>query len=225
MAWSDPIDIYCERTDPSFWAEPVNASSNIGFLVAAGLAFRHWHARGGRDLPTLGLILLVALIGIGSFAFHTVANEAASLADVIPITLFVLAYLYLAMRRFLHLSALVSILLLAAFLGASAVLPSLPPEIMNGSDAYLPPLAALVAIGLLAPEPSVQRSLLVSATILSVSLAFRTIDLAVCATLPVGTHFIWHLINALVLYRLVEAALSAESGLTARKGGLASPRG
>jgi hypothetical protein len=208
MAWSDPIDIYCERADPSFWAEPVNALTNLGFLVAAGLAFRHWRRRASPDYPVLGLIVLVVLIGIGSFLFHTIATEATSLVDVLPITLFVFWYLYLALRRFLSLSVGPSIVLLVAFVGVSETMSfPLAAEISNGSDAYLPPLAALVGIGYFTPDSSRRRSLLFSATIFAVSLAFRTIDLAACGAWPVGTHFIWHLINALLLYRLIESTL------------------
>ena len=32
--WSDPIDLYCERLGPSFWAERVNALTNIAFILA-----------------------------------------------------------------------------------------------------------------------------------------------------------------------------------------------
>ena len=28
------IDAYCERTDPSYWSEPVNAVTNAAFLIA-----------------------------------------------------------------------------------------------------------------------------------------------------------------------------------------------
>jgi hypothetical protein len=46
--WSTPLDLYCERTDLSFWAEPVNALSNAAFLIAAAFAYRDWRTR-GRD--------------------------------------------------------------------------------------------------------------------------------------------------------------------------------
>jgi hypothetical protein len=36
--WSTPIDLYCERTDASFWAEPANALTNAAFLIAAAAA-------------------------------------------------------------------------------------------------------------------------------------------------------------------------------------------
>jgi hypothetical protein len=35
----------------------------------------------------------------------------------------------------------------------------------------------------------------------------RTIDLAACDTLPLGTHFSWHLLNAAVLYVLLRTAI------------------
>lgn len=35
-----PVDIYCERLGPSFWAEPFNAVTNASFLIAAWFAWR-----------------------------------------------------------------------------------------------------------------------------------------------------------------------------------------
>ena len=29
------VDLYCERTSPVFWAEPVNALTNLAFFLAA----------------------------------------------------------------------------------------------------------------------------------------------------------------------------------------------
>jgi hypothetical protein len=33
------VDIYCERIDPGFWAEPVNALTNLAFLLAAAFVW------------------------------------------------------------------------------------------------------------------------------------------------------------------------------------------
>ena len=35
----DPIDAYCERTSAAYWAEPVNAVTNLAFLLAAHFFF------------------------------------------------------------------------------------------------------------------------------------------------------------------------------------------
>jgi hypothetical protein len=39
------------------------------------------------------------------------------------------------------------------------------------------------------------------------SFTVRTLDAEVCSVLPVGTHFLWHLLNAILLYILVRAAI------------------
>src|SRR5258708_32694158 len=86
MDWSAPIDLYCERTDASFWAEPANALTNAAFLIAAAAAFWLWRSQSeshrSRDWPALALIVVVVAVGIGSFVFHTLATRGAVLADV-----------------------------------------------------------------------------------------------------------------------------------------------
>jgi hypothetical protein len=210
MSWSEPIDLYCERASPAFWAEPINAITNIAFLIAAALAFTRWRRGDDRDPLVAGLIAVTALIGLGSFVFHTFATRGTVLLDVVPIALFVYAYLYLALRRFLHLRFVPAVAILAIFLAVSRVLPwLLPPGFLNGSEDYLPPLAALIAVSVLAKTNDISRPIGFAAGVFLISLAFRTIDRAVCSSLPIGTHFIWHLLNAVVLYVLLRTAMLA----------------
>src|SRR5271166_984816 len=177
MSWFEPINLYCERTGSSFWAEPVNALTNVAFLIAAAAAFVLWRRSGGRDPLTGSLIAVTALIGIGSFAFHTLATRGAVLLDVIPIALFVYLYLYLALRRFLNLRLGVAVSILAAFVVFSRALSWIvPPGFLNGSHDYLPPFAALMIVGLLVRTDHTRRSILIAAAVFLVSLAFRTID-------------------------------------------------
>ncbi|SDN16912.1 Ceramidase [Methylobacterium phyllostachyos] len=92
MDWFAPVRAYCERTGPDFWAEPVNALSNAGFLLAAAAAARRGSRADPPDRAALALAGLIAVVGIGSFLFHTLAVTWAMLADVIPIAVFVDAY-------------------------------------------------------------------------------------------------------------------------------------
>jgi Ceramidase len=221
MSWSEPVSAYCERTSAAFWAEPVNALTNGAFLIAALLAFLLWRQRARDDLATLALIVVTVLVGFGSFAFHTLATRGAVLLDIIPIALFVYGYLLVALRRYLDLPMLASAIILAAFIaltrGLAFLPPSvLPPDFLNGSYEYLPPLAALIVVGGLvrsrskpADDGSVGSAILLAAAIFVVSLALRTIDRAVCASFPLGTHFLWHLLNAVVLYVLLRTAILA----------------
>jgi hypothetical protein len=208
MDWSRPVDFYCERTDPSFWAEPVNAISNVAFLIAAVVAFAQWRRAGRSDWPVLALIALTAIIGIGSFIFHTVATSGAILFDTIPIAVFIYGYLFFALRRFLGLSLLAASALLIAFVGVSYAESAIVPEgALNGSHAYLPALAATVLIGLITIKRTAGPLILAAGVVLAVSLTFRSIDMAACTALPLGTHFLWHTLNGVVLYLLLRAAL------------------
>ncbi len=221
MDWSTKIFAYCERgSDPSFWAEPLNAISNLAFLIAALSALSLWLAHRSEDnaLSELALIALGFLVGIGSFLVHTFATRWAMLADTVPIFLFMVGYLVFANRRFVGTSWVVTLASVAAFLGLGAVL-----EIdlcdggrcLNGSLSYVPALAALMIIGgaLQAADHPASGPLLSAAGVFAASLLFRSIDLLVCsATLMqpgwrTGTHAIWHVLNATVIYILLRAAV------------------
>lgn len=227
--WLAPICAYCERNDPGFWAEPVNALSNGAFLLAAALAIRQAGRGRRRDGPALLLGALVALVGLGSFLFHTLAVRWSLLADVIPIALFIHAYFLLTMRRFFGLGlgpALLAATAFAAFaLGLEPALDAVTGRstdaLSNGSIGYAPAILALlgVAAGLLAPQMTPQacaldparreagRALLGVAALFGLSLLARTLDQAVCPVWPLGTHALWHLLNAVVLYGLIHAAI------------------
>jgi hypothetical protein len=44
-----------------------------------------------------------------------------------------------------------------------------------------------------------RRGFWIGAAILSVSLSFRSVDETFCAAVPFGTHFMWHILNAVML--------------------------
>jgi hypothetical protein len=211
-SWFEPVRAYCERTDAAFWSEPVNAATNAAFLVAALAAALR--ARG--DRPVLALAAVVAVVGIGSFLFHTLANRWSMLADVIPIAVFIHGYFGLALARFFGLRPGLAAVATLAFAGAGfGLAPALDAltgrdlaALTNGSIDYLPALLALlgVGLGLARRAPWAGRAVLGTGALFVVSLAFRTLDARACAALPLGTHFLWHGLNALVLYRLLATA-------------------
>ena len=210
MNWSTPVDLYCERLDPSFWAEPINAVTNASFLIAAIVAFVQWRRAGGQDWPALILIAVTFAIGVGSFIFHTVATRGAALFDTVPIAVFIYGYLCLALQRFIGLPLWTALGLVAVFAVLSYVESALVPRgTLNGSHAYLPALAALMLVGWLARDDKPRRLLLSAAAVFALSIVFRSIDQTLCQALPLGTHFLWHTLNGLVLYLLLRGALTA----------------
>lgn len=204
MDWLAAVDGYCERLGPGYWAEPLNALSNAAFLVAA-----LWMWRRGRALGMVrALVLALAIIGAGSYLFHTHANRLTGLLDVLPILGFILLYLFAANRDMLGLAPRAAGLATLAFLPyAAATVPlwSLIPA-LGSSAGYMPVpvLILLYAVLLRQSAPSTARGLALGAAILLLSLTFRTLDAPLCAALPIGTHFLWHLLNGLMLGWMIE---------------------
>ncbi len=207
--WSTPIDLYCERLDPSFWAEPVNAISNVAFLVAAWAAYRMWRTEGYGDRAVLALIVVAAGVGLGSFTFHTLATRGAMLLDVGPIGVFISGYVLLALRRFLALPWPAALPLFAGFAALSLGFAVLVPRaILDGSSGYFPALAALFVMGWLTHERPVGRALLAAGPVFAISIALRIADLPLCGAFPLGTHFLWHVLNAAVIYLALCGAIA-----------------
>lgn len=221
MTLTAEIFAYCERgPDATFWAEPLNALSNAAFLIAAAIAFSAWRAKAPprRGAIELALTALVAVIGIGSFLFHTFATRWASVADVAPIGLFMIAYLGYALRRFVGFGWPATVgglaLFIATLYGAEMVRCG-DGTCLNGSVGYLPALAVLAGIGGLLSwqgHPA-GRAIAIGAAVFALSLTLRTIDRSFCpytalvASRPLGTHFLWHLLNATLLGILLLAAI------------------
>ncbi|MCZ8163840.1 MAG: ceramidase domain-containing protein [Beijerinckiaceae bacterium] len=219
---------YCERLgSPAFWAEPLNALTNAGFVLAAGMAFWLWRQRHPRDVAGLVLILLMTAIGIGSFLFHTIPNRRTVLMDVLPIQGFILLYFGLAIRRFLGAPLWLAWVGPVLFFVASAGLVQVAgPNTLRGGIGYVPALLALFGFGLALAarsrraEPAragltgdaarpIARALLLAGGLFTLSLALRTLDRPLCSAWPWGLHFLWHLLNATVLGLLALAAIRA----------------
>ncbi len=81
---------------------------------------------------------------------------------------------------------------------------------INTPRATIPAALALLGVGiagLLLHEWEAGRALLLAACLFGLSLTFRSLDDALCPSWPVGTHFLWHMLNALVLGLLMRAAI------------------
>lgn len=207
--WTENIDIYCERHAPGLLAEPLNAITNLSFFVAAFFLFRLAKIEKNIDYRSLGLIGLIIIIGIGSTFFHTLAIYWAMLSDQIPILLFQIAFLIFYARKIMSLSWLGTCLLLAVFFTSIYIFGSLPREWLNGSLAYAPAFLILGGLGLWHwfCAQRERADLLLAMAVFAVSLTFRSLDMALCLSMPSGVHFLWHILNGIVLYLTVRAYL------------------
>jgi hypothetical protein len=199
MGWFEQVDGYCERLGPGYWAEPVNAVTNAAFVIAAAVL---WRQTAGVPLAR-ALAVVLAAIGVGSYLFHTHANRLTGLMDVLPILGFILLYVFAASRDMLGMKGWQAGLATLAFLPyAAATVPvwSMVPG-LGSSAGYMPvPVLILAYAWLLRGRaPETARGLAVGAGILLVSLTFRTLDEPLCGVIPLGTHFLWHVLNGIML--------------------------
>ena len=207
------IDGYCERTTPEFWAEPINAITNAAFILAAVTALFAARRAGRLDGPVLWLVGLMAVIGTGSFLFHTFATVWAAIADTAPIMLFILSYFTIAMRVFGGFGWGRSLLLTLGFVGVliglSWILNMVLRDIIGGSVSYVPALLAIWAVGfwLRTRMHPAGNWLLTVGCIFAVSLTARAIDLPLCSDIAAGTHWAWHVLNGVVLGTLTMAVI------------------
>ncbi|MGO4286573.1 ceramidase domain-containing protein [Bosea sp. TAB14] len=222
---------YCERLDAGFWAEPLNAMTNAAFLIAGFGALWLWRRHGRGEAATLALILLVLTIGIGSFLFHTMPDGWTLAADVVPIQLFAFGYFAFALRRFLGAPPAATAAGTLAFFGFALALSwagrAVLPPIMAGSAGYAAFLLGLFGIAAALPRRPelgrVRRLVSLAGLAFAVSLTLRSTDGALCGALPIGTHWLWHLMNALVLYCLLRAALPGREAIRGAEAGPTSP--
>lgn len=209
---------YCERTGPGLWAEPLNAVSNLAFVVAGMVALRGLRRTAGPGAPAgvlLVMVVLVPVIGAGSFVFHTVGGWTLVL-DEVPILLFVLSYLVVAVHLFLgvpwHLAWLGApgyLLFATALEAALGGLGWHDPGVR-----YVPVLLALFGLAtalILSGDAGVQRygwPLAGIGLLFAGAVVLRQLDQALCPYIRTGTHFAWHLLSAVVLYLVVSLANS-----------------
>ena len=198
------LDIYCERTDASFWSEPVNALTNLLIVVAGVFGLAQVRSRKTGVYAEV-LCWWVVVIGLGSLLFHTTALELTKWADIIPIVTFTFAMAIFCLRRFSGLSwqrtSAYFVLYFASISVVSWFVPSWLSEASNGTTAYLPALAGFAFFGVVALVRGSPAGwyCIACAVILFAGFVFRAIDQDVCEAFPLGTHFLWHVLIALML--------------------------
>jgi hypothetical protein len=202
------IDAYCERTGPGLLAEPLNAITNLSFIFAAWAAWLVARRVGRPAAGVWGLIALSTSVGLGSGLWHTFATNWALWLDIIPIFLFILWFIWMYTRRVAGMPTPVALAWVVAYAIATFLAQGFA-SVLHGAPVYAPALIVVLELGVIhAREQAEERySLVVAGGVYGLALFFRTIDEEVCPSLPIGTHFLWHSLNGVVVYLAMRSVI------------------
>ena len=133
------MDAYCERVGPGLLAEPLNAVSNISFLLAAWAAWVLASRTGTLSAGVRVLIAIAASVSIGSILWHTYATSLTLILDIVPVLIFIIWYVWLYTRSVIGMRSLFAVACAAAFLlGTVVVIPYF--YVLHGALVYVPSL-------------------------------------------------------------------------------------
>jgi hypothetical protein len=147
VRWFDSIDLTCERTDASFWAEPWNAGTSLLFVLAS--LFVAWRAYRAGELTPAAIILsgFGVATGVSSFLTHSLARQWTEVATMGVTAIFVGAAMAVALVRFFGLSRAVVLYVVALFgvmSGLAAIF--LPSEGLDGHAVLVPAVVVLLVV-------------------------------------------------------------------------------
>ena len=209
---SSEISIYCERNSkPDFMAEPLNLITNIAFVIGAIMVFKmlkFYKLISAKNWDIILLTAILATIGFGSGSFHSMPSTLTQTLDVIPIEAFIFIYLAVFFVRVIGVKPIFTVFILGAFLGVTILFgKNFSASTLNGTIMYVPTYLMLIVMVLImgfVKQNPLYLHLINTAVIWTFSLAFRTMDMQICSyTHNIGTHFMWHILNAVVLYRML----------------------
>ncbi|TLU83850.1 MAG: hypothetical protein FDX30_06145 [Chlorobium sp.] len=192
---------YCERHGLGLLDEPLNLTTNISFFLAAAAAAHLMKKHGRLNSGNAILVILMILIGTGSTLYHSFASKWAEVSDVVPIFLYQIAFLWLYCQKIIKLTQVYSFLGIFLFIAINVFSCNFQ-SVLNGSIMYFPAFIVVFSLGVyhLMHQQIERLAILAASLVFSLSLLFRTIDLYICPLWPLGTHFIWHILNGLLLY-------------------------
>lgn len=202
---------YCERTEPGWFAEPLNTVTGLAYLVASWQAWKQLEPARWQEQWDLHLLAgLIALVGVSSMLLHASGATWLVWPDVTAVVAFATAYwsaFLFRVPRF-RLRGLAVAWLLT--LGGVLLFYLLVPGAMTGSSlGYLPVLIVLLAAVVLAGrvDRRLSRDLVLAAVLFGFALVVRALDLVLCEWAVVGTHWLWHVLTAGLLFMLVDGLL------------------
>ena len=199
-----PQTVYCERTSNSFFAEPINLVTNLAFLISAIFTYKLIKIKNIKD-PIYSLFpWLIFLIGLGSTSWHLYRSSLTLLFDAIPIYIFLGLVILLLLKKLVKNTSL-RFGILGLFIVLQIFLTVNFPHLLNSSIRHIVNATLLLFLICWAYKKfgKIAMELFLVFLVYAMGIFFRTIDIPICPSFVIGTHFLWHLFVAWGAYLIV----------------------
>ncbi|MBK26156.1 MAG: hypothetical protein CME70_19315 [Halobacteriovorax sp.] len=187
----------------SDWATVLNVWSNITIIIASLLCIGYVAKKNPIDKLSMFFAGLTGLIGIGSTIYHVYGTTWAQLTDIVPVWTFMVTYTGAAMYYMLGWSKRMTTLCMILFmtsLAATGVFHIEAPAVP-----WIPGAVMLwiFYIVLSRKGAAVAYGMRNAAACFTVAIPVKTLDPYACMHAVIGTHWVWHIIIAVMLTYLV----------------------
>src|SRR5215218_5630882 len=146
MRREDMMDAYCERVGMGLLAEPLNAVSNVSFLLAAWAAWVLATRTGTLSTGVRVLIAIAASVGIGSILWHTYPTMLTLILDSVPILIFIIWFIWLYTQNVIGMRPLFAVTCAAAFVLGTFFFIQFA-DVLHGALVYTPGLIVTLMLG------------------------------------------------------------------------------
>src|SRR3989344_748627 len=199
---------YCESLSGHFLSQPLNAISNVTFLIAAFVAYQYLRQQPATRLYILPILL--GVIGIGSAWWHTTNSHVGDILDTFSIGLFVSIVAILLLTQITR-SKIVATIYFTLLLASVIITERFP--ILNDSLPYVILLGGFVIAGIIYIKkfPSAKVIFVSASFTFLTAIIFRSTDILLCPLIPLGTHFLWHVLVAGLGYQIILMLAHAKS--------------
>lgn len=202
--------VYCETGIGLFFTQPINTVSNIALFISAYFVYKLLREYHIKNLIIQILPPLVVLTAVGSMLWHGAPSLLTDFADTLPLSALVLISFFFLLDKLLSNKKLIWGIFFMFILTETPFMFGILPSI-NGFIPYL--LAFIFGLFIsvrVAGRYALFPQLFPILVVFAIALFFRTIDLTICSAFPIGTHFVWHILNALMVYLIIHFLIGIE---------------
>lgn len=206
---------YCEPIADALIAQPWNTYSNALFFVFAFMLYQRYQLMSTQEQTPLlqTLCLSPILIGMGSTVWHATMIGWTLSIDVASIGVFAALFIIYGMRHILQKTWWMTVGAIVAVVVLGAVTTRLTVDMIpQKSGGFIPLALIILGIGgaLTAKKHSSAGYYYAAGFAMLCAALFRVSDEAMCTAIPMGTHWLWHVLTAITAYLMIIPFVKAQ---------------